>query len=268
MPLNELQFIVSLPHSTHAAGSSQQKIARSHAARSAHARERRLRTQRFQAQKAREGPDQLERPSSLLLRPKDDLGSCAISFLPADRRDPFASFVVPLKPMEQMLFDHYVTTVVPLMRCNLLDAAFTERMTTGWVPLAVTQEILLQIMFLASCRHLADRYGDRPENRIFSRLAFQYKLRVLQSLRGAISTEAPGFSDSTVSTAIMLAYDEIFIQDRTMLRHHAEGAVQMVALKGGPQMLGLNGLLARLLSNLLRKVSMEVGVVVRIPWDN
>jgi hypothetical protein len=82
-------------------------------------------------------------------------------------------------------------------------------MIHGWVPLAVSEQSLLYLTFLASCRTLANSYTDRPEQKLFNRLAFQYKLIILQSLREAITVEAPEFSDSTVSKALMLAYDEV-----------------------------------------------------------
>jgi hypothetical protein len=53
-----------------------------------------------------------------------------------------------------------------------------------------------------------------------------------------------------------------------MLKRHVDGAVKMVGFKGGPQTLGLDGLLEHLLSNLLSKVAGKVGIPVRIPWDN
>lgn len=51
-----------------------------------------------------------------------------------------------------------------------------------------------------------------------------------------------------------------------MLKHHVDGAVQMVTLKGGPHTLGLEGLLEYLLSNLLSKTRGEEGILVDIPW--
>lgn len=53
-----------------------------------------------------------------------------------------------------------------------------------------------------------------------------------------------------------------------MLKHHVDGAVKMVALRGGPHTLGLDGLLEHLLSNLLSKRRAEVGLVVNSPWEN
>lgn len=82
-------------------------------------------------------------------------------------------------------------------------------MTRTWIPLAITETSLLNILFLASCRHLSVSYEEPQQKAHFARMAFQYKLRSLQSLRNAISAETPVFNDSTVAKAIMLAYDEV-----------------------------------------------------------
>jgi hypothetical protein len=50
-----------------------------------------------------------------------------------------------------------------------------------------------------------------------------------------------------------------------MLKCHVDGAVKMVGLKGGPQTLGLDGLLEQLLSNLLAKVVGHAGIQAKIP---
>jgi hypothetical protein len=52
-----------------------------------------------------------------------------------------------------------------------------------------------------------------------------------------------------------------------MFKHHLEGAVQMVGFRGGPQTLGLNGLLEHFLSILLVKIVVEFGLCVSVPWD-
>lgn len=52
-----------------------------------------------------------------------------------------------------------------------------------------------------------------------------------------------------------------------MLKHHMEGALKMVALKGGPETLGLDGLLKHLLFKLVSKGASEVELGVEAPWD-
>ena len=80
-----------------------------------------------------------------------------------------------------------------------------------WVPTAITESSLLDIILLAACRHLsiAYRQGSQEQQRIFQQLTFQYKSQSLQALRHAISAEMPMLTDSTVAKAIMLAYDEV-----------------------------------------------------------
>ncbi|KAJ5808552.1 hypothetical protein N7474_009821 [Penicillium riverlandense] len=262
MPSRELQFIITAPEAG-ASSSSQQRVARAHAARTAHAKARRLRTSQYQAQKKREELIDASRRFNRLTE--------IVTVLPASRKDPFTSFARPLQPLEQRLFDHYVTGVIPLMRCTELAVDFSQRMTTVWVPLALTEANLLDILFLASCRNLSASYhhqDQEQQKQFFTQLGFQYKLKSLQSLRDAISAETPVYSDSTVAKAIMLAYDELFINDEAMLKRHVDGAVRMVGLKGGPQTLGLDGLLEHLLSNLLSKVVGKVGIQVRTPWED
>ncbi|CAL5867806.1 uncharacterized protein PFLUO_LOCUS2027 [Penicillium psychrofluorescens] len=203
MPPRELQFIITASDAA-TSSTSQLRVARAHAARMAHAKARRLRTSQYQAQKKREELNDANRRFNRLT----EVGTV----LPASRKDPFTSFARPLQPLEQMLFDHYVTGVIPLMRCTELAVDFSQRMTRVWVSLALTEANLLDILFLASCRHLSASYHhqeQQQQKQFFTRLAFQYKLKSLQSLRDAISAETPVYSDSTVAKAIMLAYDEV-----------------------------------------------------------
>lgn len=44
-----------------------------------------------------------------------------------------------------------------------------------------------------------------------------------------------------------------------MFRHHVDGATRMAGLRGGPQKLGLDGLLEHLLLNLISKRGIEFG---------
>ncbi|CEJ53826.1 hypothetical protein PMG11_00167 [Penicillium brasilianum] len=199
----------NIPKEATISGTQQRKLAHSHAARSAHAKARRLRTIQYQAQKRSakqsdpaencdEEGSPIEFPTSQIIRN-----------LPADRKDPFMSFATPLKPVEEMLFDHYVTVIVPLMRCEEPTLEFTERMTRTWVPLARTDASLLDIIFLLSSRHLSAINTQSQQRSAYTQRAFHYKSTCLRILRDAISNEAPYFSDSTIAKAIMLAYDEV-----------------------------------------------------------
>ncbi|GKZ26839.1 hypothetical protein AbraIFM66951_003568 [Aspergillus brasiliensis] len=245
----------------------QRRTTRSHAARSAHARVRHRRMMEYQAQKReRDTRDNVTR-SYPGIRESASLG--IVTVLSADRRDPFMSFARGLDPMEQFLFDHYVNVVIPLMRCNESAIFFAQRMIKLWVPTAITESSLLDIILLAACRHLSVAYspGQQKQQYVFQRLTFQYKSQSLHALRHAISAEVPLLSDSTVAKAIMLAYDELYVRDAKMLKHHVDAAVEMVALKGGPQTLGLDGLMEHFLLNLLAKTRGDFELQIQTPWD-
>ncbi|KAI1616957.1 hypothetical protein EDD36DRAFT_430329 [Exophiala viscosa] len=242
----------------------QRRAARSHAARAAHAKARRLLTIQYQVQKEQSEIDKLSTPDN----GEDSVAAPRIpKLLPAGRIDPFTSFARPFKPFEHFLFDHYMTAVVPLMRCNDLAAYYVDRMTRAWVPLALTDEGLTCALLLAACRHLFD-HCQQSQQQHFLQLAAQYKLACVRSLREAISTDL-FFGDATITKAVMLAYDELATRNIVMWRHHLDGAVRMVNLNGGPQTLGLDGFLESVISNLIRKSDGAVatstgGAVVRL----
>ncbi|KAL4940595.1 hypothetical protein BDV06DRAFT_18439 [Aspergillus oleicola] len=260
-----IQFIVTSAPSTSTAGPTESRKARVHAARSAHARARRLRTIEYQAQKAREGGKELELANHI--QSFHPIGCGPNHQLSYHRRDPFMSCARRLRPNEEVLFDHYVTAVVPLMRCNGFDAEFFRRMMAAWVPFALATESVLDILLLSASRHLVESYEPQQQHEYYLRLAFQYKAGIAQSLREAISVETPNFSDATIIKAIMMAYDELWTRDNASLELHINAASEMVTLKGGPQTLGLDGFIERLLFNLIIKINRDVGITVKSPFD-
>jgi hypothetical protein len=97
------------------------------------------------------------------------------------------------------------------MACNAFDADFYRRAVSAWVPHALHEAGLPDVLLLASSRHLSLSYSPQQQEQqhLYSRLTYQYKLQLLASLREAISAETPAFSDTTIIKAIMLAYDEV-----------------------------------------------------------
>ncbi|KAL5338157.1 hypothetical protein BJX70DRAFT_398871 [Aspergillus crustosus] len=264
MPPQHIQFIFDSTPASNPAGSNgdQRSLARAHAARSAHAKARRLRTAQYQAQKAPEDTSDSSSPHYSSESPNS-----VVSYY---RRDPFNSLAKGLNPTEELLLDHYITVIVPAMSCNVVDPTFYTRAMHSWVPHALHEAGLPETLLLASSRHLSGLYSplhQTQQHQLYTRLTLQYKLQLLASLRESISAETPAFSDTTVIKAIMLAYDEIFVNDQESLKRHVEGAVKMVALKGGPQTLGLDGLVERFLFNLVVKVDPIVRLTVKSQWD-
>lgn len=84
---------------------SQQRITRSHAARSAHARVRHRRMIEYQAQK-RGRRDTRDSVFSSYPSFRDSVSPGVVTILSADRRDPFHCFARGLNSLEHFLFDH------------------------------------------------------------------------------------------------------------------------------------------------------------------
>jgi hypothetical protein len=102
----EIQFIHNpAPSQAAKPSAAERKLARSHAARSTHARARRLRTIQYQAQKAQDAGNELRDDSAEL--PRYEI----LHALSYHRRDPFESSARRLQPMEQMFFDHCMSSI-------------------------------------------------------------------------------------------------------------------------------------------------------------
>jgi hypothetical protein len=56
----------------------------------------------------------------------------------------------------------------------------------------------------------------------------------------------------------MLTGQKLALSDVAMAKRHLEGAVRMVKLNGGPQTLGLDGFIGRLMSNLVCKFEGDI----------
>ncbi|KIW23930.1 uncharacterized protein PV07_09677 [Cladophialophora immunda] len=242
---------VNLRHpSDGSVGKQERRAAQSHSARATHRKNRQLRMIQHQSRKSHARIKELGAQN---LKSNLAISLCLSGLLSPDRKDPFISFVRPFKPIEHFLLDHYVTTVIPLMRCNDAASYYLDCMTRAWVPLALTERGLLDAIFLAACRQIC-RSCQRPQQQQqFMQLACHYKIACIKSLSDSISVES-FFSDATVAKTLMLAYDELAASNIHMYRHHVKAAVRMVDLNGGPQTLGLDGFIEHLISNLCCKL--------------
>jgi hypothetical protein len=121
MKLNELggiQFI-NMFYQSDAISAEEQRRAHSHAARTAHAKARRLCTVEYQARKASQLPKGTQgikersvvprssvQPNLNVAETEQPVLPSPVSLLASGRRDPFTSFARPLKPIEHFLLDH------------------------------------------------------------------------------------------------------------------------------------------------------------------
>ncbi|KAK0649271.1 hypothetical protein B0T16DRAFT_507978 [Cercophora newfieldiana] len=251
---------------------------RSHAARETHARARRLRViSHLGLSNPSLGPlETLDSAISESTQEKpiqEGNDSNLSSLLPAGRQDPFAAFVRSLDPIEHFLLDHYVRVVIPVssQRCNGLKDSKEGAFYADWVPCALADVGLLSGIFLAACRDLS--IADHARKSFFSTMALRYKVSCLRALKFAIAADLPALSDADVAKVVCLVSDEVGISfdsssqtsprewltlaaqielgNMETSKSHVLGVMKMVDLRGGPQKLGLNGLLEFILKRLI-----------------
>lgn len=88
-----------------------------------------------------------------------------------------------------------------------------EYMRKNWIFFSSTDTDFLQGFLLAACRHLSmvNLDGD------YAQFAIQYKLRYIQSLRQAISSDNPSSCRIAVTKALVLTLDEVRLKSRLAL---------------------------------------------------
>lgn len=89
----------------------------------------------------------------------------------------------------------------------------SEYMRKNWIFFSSTDADFLQGFLLAACRHLSmvNLDGD------YAQFAIQYKLRYIQSLRQAISSDTPSSCRIAVTQALVLTLDEVRPKSRLAL---------------------------------------------------
>ncbi|KAI1141735.1 hypothetical protein F5Y05DRAFT_373635 [Hypoxylon sp. FL0543] len=244
-----MEFI-NLAHPAQSGSRELRRQAHSHAARTAHARARRLRVIGYMQQKAQD-PDMQEPARQSPNRAMDDHERASLSgdetMILAPRpisssfeQEPLASFLASLTDREHFLFSHYITVVLPYLyyHCPVMQqfADYNNYMRKNWLRYSSADVDLLRGFLLASCRHLSIVHSEGD----YIKLAIQYKLEYVQSLRETISTTDPFLGRLAVTRALVLAFDEIMLGDLSMASRHVWGALHIVQLAGGPEALGLS----------------------------
>ncbi|VUC21500.1 unnamed protein product [Clonostachys rosea] len=242
------------------------KVARKHSAREAHARERRARTAKFQARHHQSKYHLPDTARALPSAKKDhaEVLPSPVDLVSAHRNDPFDTFALPMGRKEQLLFDHYVMTVVPCLdaHCNKFMGVkdYADTMTRDWIRLAITDCGFIHGVFLSSCRHLSQSFKNDPVEgeQHYMQLATEYKLAcwrtVINALPAVQSTLQVDYT--TVAKTMLLALDEIWMSNYGAMRWHLFGAVKLVNIAGGPEAIGMNGFLFCLFVQICKAAGM------------
>ncbi|KAK4121003.1 hypothetical protein N657DRAFT_648380 [Parathielavia appendiculata] len=232
--------------------------AHSHAARTAHARVRRIQVARYTALKsALQKKASPTTPPKVTVSPTQNwnLASQHPSSVPAFissafEHEPLASFLRLLTSREHYLFNYYMRVVSPAIcdRCPILNGLGIEhrrRVRDNWAILSSTDLEILRGTLLSACRWLSMVQQETE----YAELAIEYKLRLVRDLQGTIRTGGLLSSRTAVSKALVLACDEITIRDMSMAATHLAGALQIIRVAGGIKVLELSGLVLFLLSS-------------------
>ncbi|KFY90283.1 hypothetical protein V498_06076 [Pseudogymnoascus sp. VKM F-4517 (FW-2822)] len=228
----QLQFVNSAgPESLRK--SDTKRLIRAHAARSAHSKIRRARTAEYQQTKISED----ERDDVSIPGPVALLGN--------GRVDPFGTYAVHCSAFEHALIDHYVHFLIPNHASHFSpmgSSTHTGRMYSHWVSYTITDSGMMNGLFLAACRSLA----NQTHRGIYAAQALRYKGACIRSVAKAIEGEGDRVSDSTVAKVLFLAYDEFHTGNLNGAKSHTKAIGDMVKMRGGVETLGLEGLLQQL----------------------
>ncbi|KAI0967669.1 hypothetical protein F4678DRAFT_445144 [Xylaria arbuscula] len=246
--VRQFQF-VAVSNPTGAPSSESKKLAYSHAFRQAHAKRRRLQTEKYRKEIANV-------PGNKVFTTSEEAVSSPFSPVLDSNEDPFSSLARPLSSLEYFLLNNYVHVIVPLIigHCGIFDYPGDHRtqLLREWVGLAITDDtLMIAAVLLGTCRYILQL---QPDNLIFVHLALQYKQVCIQTLRQEISNTSVPVNVMTVAKALALAVDEVTAGEHTIARKHLKGVVAMVDSRGGVGNLGLTGLLER----MYRKFTVEL----------
>ncbi|KAI8649857.1 hypothetical protein NCS56_01436500 [Fusarium sp. Ph1] len=263
-----MEFINVRPSVQPSSSARSSRQIHSHAARIAHARARRLRMANYMREKNNaKVPQEIAAVSTQDKQPSaslDETRPQVPRVIPgAFEHEPLASFIRSLDSKEVFMFDYYVNVVVPYLdlHCPVMkhlggDYHYRKQ---NWILFSSTEVELLKGFLLAACRHLYIVHLEKE----FGPLAIQYKLNYVRSLRKTISATGPAPGRMAVTKALVLSIDEtdlamkIMLGDLPMAIKHVLGAAEIVQAGGGPQALGLSGIVQYILERCLQGHRLE-----------
>ncbi|EXL73871.1 hypothetical protein FOPG_10932 [Fusarium oxysporum f. sp. conglutinans race 2 54008] len=227
--------------------------ARSYSAQVAHARARKLRGP-GKATKIHEGngPKTEKKHTMKVLSPKGQpLNQTLLPYNQATLStaelhihqpilSPHINFLSTLTNDECFMFDHYIKIVMPYLSAHCPIARslgqYHEYLRRNWIVISSHDAEFIRGFLLAASRHLS-----MVESNIeFEEIAIRYKLEHLAKLRKDVSMQPMSINPRSVSSALVLSYDEMLLGNIPMALRHIHGAASIVQAAGGPQSLGLS----------------------------
>ncbi|KAL6401397.1 hypothetical protein AUP68_15267 [Ilyonectria robusta] len=250
VPLKDAFQFVQLSHPQEAA--SWKRQVRSHAAKNARARQRRV--VQYQEDKLKENSElrSTEAPgrSEHSEKPNSLAAGSITTALSAARSDPFDTFARKVTKFESFLLDHFVKHVaLHVVTCYPLRSLSEETelrtgMSTHWVHMAAQDPGMLAILLLSSCRNLS----NFQHKEYYARIALHYKGQCIATLKADLEKEGDMVSDATITKTLGLASEATLTGDYAAVQQHSQAAEKMVSMRGGLETLGMSGFLRKLIT--------------------
>ncbi|EWG53530.1 hypothetical protein FVEG_17136 [Fusarium verticillioides 7600] len=198
--------------------------ARSYSAQVAHARARKLRGPGKSRRIAIENAPKAEKrriPKSTsptgqpldqtLLPYKQATLSTAELHIQQPMLSPYINFISTLTPDECFMFDHYIKIVMPYLSAHCPIARtirqYHEYVRNNWIIISSQDADFIRGFLLASSRHLSVVESKTK----FEEIAIRYKLEHLAKLRKDVALQPMSMSPRSVSSALVLSFDEVSV---------------------------------------------------------
>ncbi|EMT67128.1 hypothetical protein NOF04DRAFT_15993 [Fusarium oxysporum II5] len=153
---------------------------------------------------------------------------------------PYINFLSTLTNGECFMFDHYIKIVMPYLSAHCPIARslgqYHEYLRRNWIVISSHDAEFIRGFLLAASRHLS----MVESNVEFEEIAIRYKLEHLAKLRKDVSMQPMSINPRSVSSALVLSFDEMLLGNIPMALRHIHGAASIVQAAGGPQSLGLS----------------------------
>ncbi|KAH7253676.1 NADP-dependent oxidoreductase domain-containing protein [Fusarium redolens] len=209
--------------------------ARSYSAQVAHARARKLRGQGKSQNDAKEKGLEAEIPSTELQGSQGQILNQTLSGYDHETLStpelrlyqpnlvPYISFLATLTVEECFMFDHYIKVVMPYLdtHCPIARSVgqYHNYIKSNWIVVSSQDLDFMRGFLLVASRHLS-MVASKIE---FENKALQYKLEYIKKLRQDVSMQPMSMNPRSVTSALVLAYDEVSLLQENSARGYFYG---------------------------------------------
>ena len=160
------------------------------------------------------------------------------TYLGASRIDPFGAgpYGIYKSPSCNLLIDHFATVLAPAL-IPIYNGETAHPLGQTFLQAAMSDPMLYYATLAVSAVHKDVLYGTR-----FSQISLSYRGEAIRLVNKSIGSGTP-ITDSMIATVALLAGSENLTGNTTELVFHMDALEKMVRMRGGPDALGMQGVL-------------------------